>query len=92
MIKIYTIDGCGYCNKLKALLEKEGLPFEEVNASEEENKEEYDEVRAACESDMVPIIRIENELLVPEASFNTIEEAARITKKLYLKYQTPSGE
>lgn len=92
MIKIYTIDNCPYCGELKELLEKEGLPFKEVNTNEDKNKEEYEEVHSACNSDMVPIVRIVNELLVPEQSFNTIEEAARITKKLYLKYQTPSGE
>jgi glutaredoxin len=87
MIKIYTIDDCPYCSEIKTLLEKEGLPFKVVNINEDENKKEYSEVHTACNSDMVPIIRIFDELLVPEQSFNTIEEAARITHKLYLKYQ-----
>ena len=80
------IEDCPYCQKLKGLLSNDNIPFEEIDINKDENKEEYAEVFAASESDMVPIVRIENELLVPEKSFRTIEEAAKISKKLYNQY------
>lgn len=30
-ITVYTTDFCGYCNRVKGLLEARGLPFAEVN-------------------------------------------------------------
>lgn len=32
-ITVYTTDFCGYCNRVKGLLEARGLDYEEVNLS-----------------------------------------------------------
>lgn len=40
-VKIYTTTYCGYCKKAKALLESKGIPFEEVDVTEDDAKREW---------------------------------------------------
>jgi mycoredoxin len=35
MLTMYTTDWCGYCVRLKHSLEREGIPFQEVNIERE---------------------------------------------------------
>jgi len=85
-IKIYSIPECPHCTRLKNLLDEKGYKFTDINANLPENEIEYMEVYKASGVDSVPIIRIENELLVPEKSFNSIEEAVERTIQLYHEY------
>jgi glutaredoxin 3 len=32
-VKIYTVDYCPYCYRAKALLERKGVPFEEIDVT-----------------------------------------------------------
>jgi glutaredoxin 3 len=34
-ITVYTTEPCGYCRTAKALLEKRGIPFEEINLAKD---------------------------------------------------------
>lgn len=85
MIKIYTTESCGFCKQIKELLTKDGVEFTEVNVNLDENVAEYTKIVEATDSDMVPMIRIGNEVLVPNVSFKSIEEAVKITKELITK-------
>ena len=80
-VRIYTIDGCPYCIELKEMLTKDNIEFVEVNVDLEENQIEYNELNRITKSDDVPIIRVGKNLLVPNISFQSINEAATLTKQ-----------
>lgn len=82
MIKVYTMEGCPYCDELKKKLTEMKVEYTEVNTDLPENEAEYEYIAEIADSSMVPLVVVGKNLLVPEKSFNTIEEAASITKKL----------
>ena len=41
MMKIYTNPTCHYCNRLKTVLNEQNVPYEEIQASE--NEEEWND-------------------------------------------------
>lgn len=81
MVKVYSIPQCPYCNDLKEKLTEDNIEFTDVNVLLVENKEEYDEILEKTKSDEVPIVRVGNQLLVPNVSFHSITEAHDLTKK-----------
>ena len=40
-LTMYTTSWCGYCMRLKRSLDREGIPFEEVNIEEDERAAEF---------------------------------------------------
>lgn len=82
MIKIYTIPNCPYCNELKSMLTNEGVEYQEIDVNLPENEEEWNKLHEVTKSDMVPIVLVERQILVPNVSFKTIRECADITKKI----------
>lgn len=84
MVRIYTIDGCPYCNQLKELLQKENIEFTEVNVDLPENENEFNKLHEITKSDDVPVVKIGKQLLVPGVSFTSIKEAAELTKKFLI--------
>ena len=81
MVRIYSIPDCPYCTELKKILTEEGVPFEDINVNLPEHEKEYNELNRVTKSDDVPIVKIGKQLLVPNVSFNSIREAADLTKK-----------
>ena len=81
MIKIYTISNCPYCTELKNILTEEGIEFIDVDVNLEENEAEYNQIHEITKSDQVPIVKVGKQLLVPNVSFATIQEAAYLTKQ-----------
>lgn len=84
MVRIYTIPNCPYCTQLKEMLRTEGVEFTEVNVNDPENDAEYQKLHEVTKSDDVPMIKIGKQLLVPHVSFQSIREAADLTKKLLI--------
>jgi glutaredoxin len=84
MVTIYSIPQCPYCNELKEKLTENNIEFKDVNVFLEENKTEYDAIIEKTQSDEVPIVRVGNQLLVPNVSFHSITEAYDLTKKFLL--------
>ncbi len=82
MIKIYTIPNCPYCNELKTMLANEGVKYEEIDVDLPENEDEWNKLHEITKSDMVPIVLVEKQILIPNVSFKTIRECADITKKI----------
>jgi glutaredoxin 3 len=37
-VQVYTTDYCPYCDRAKALLERRGIPFEEIDVSHDPEK------------------------------------------------------
>ena len=40
LVTMYTTDWCGYCVRLKKLMQREGIPFSEVNIERDEKAAE----------------------------------------------------
>jgi len=80
-VRIYSIPECPYCTELKEILTKEGIEFTDVNVNLPENEKEYDQIYEVTKSEEVPIVLVGKQLLIPNVSFQSIREAADLTKK-----------
>lgn len=81
MVKIYTIPNCPFCTELKDLLKTENIQFSEIDINDKNHFKEVEEIMSASNAEEVPIVRIEQQLLVPNVSFKSIKEAVEITKR-----------
>lgn len=81
MVVVYSIPQCPYCTELKEKLTDDNIEFKDVNVFLTENKEEYEAILEKTNSDEVPIVKVGNQLLVPNVSFHSINEAYDLTKK-----------
>ncbi len=81
MIKIYSMKNCPYCEELKDLLKGEDIEFTSADINEQENKEETDTVFKITKVDSVPIVKVGKQLLAPDVSFTSIQEAFELTKR-----------
>jgi len=82
MIKIYTMENCMYCEELKKRLNEMKVEYTEINTDLKENEAEWEYISELGDSEMVPMVVVNKNLLIAEKSFNTIKEAAELTKKL----------
>jgi len=80
-VRIYSTPECPYCTELKEILTQEGIEFTDVNVNLPENEKEYDQINEVTKSEEVPIVLVGNQLLVPNVSFQSIRQAADLTKK-----------
>jgi glutaredoxin len=80
-VRIYSTPECPYCTELKEILTQEGIEFTDVNVNLPENEKEYDQIHEVTKSEEVPIVLVGNQLLVPNVSFQSIQQAADLTKK-----------
>lgn len=87
MIKIYTMKNCPYCKDLKDMLNKDNINFEEVDIELDENKDEIEKVFEVSGVESVPIARVHNQLVAPDVSFSSIEEAFDIIKTIMSKHK-----
>ena len=85
------MENCPYCKELKELYDKEGIEYENVDINLQENEEESNKVFKVTGVDSVPIVKVGNQLLAPDVSFTSIEEAFEITKMLLKRGVNPIG-
>jgi len=81
MVTIYGFKDCPYCTELKEILTNEGVSFRDVDISLPENEEEFNKIVEISKAEEVPVVKIGNQLLIPNVSFQSIKEAAELTKK-----------
>ena len=81
MVTIYTFPECPYCKELKEIYDNEGIEYRDVNINLPENYVEFGGVMEASKAEEVPVVKIGKQLLVPNVSFQSIREAADLTKK-----------
>lgn len=84
MVRIYTIENCPYCAELKSILTNEGVQYIEINVDLPENEVEFNKLYEFTKCNDVPMVKVGNQLLLPEISFKTIKEAANLTKKFLI--------
>ena len=87
IIKIYSVPDCPYCQELKGYLTSDNIPFTDVDVSLKENEDEYKKINMISKCDEVPIVRVNKQLLVPNRSFRSIQEAFELTKRFYNEEQ-----
>lgn len=80
-IRIYTVSNCPYCSELKEMLTKDNIEYTEVNVSLPENEAEFKKLFEFTKCDDVPIVKVNNHVLLPNTSFQSITEAYETTKK-----------
>jgi glutaredoxin len=81
MIRIYTLKGCGYCNELKELLQKENIEYKDINVDLPENQKEFNKVLEITKSEYLPQILVNKRLLIANKSYQSISEAVELIKK-----------
>lgn len=80
MIVVYGMKKCGFCINLKTKLMQNNIQFNYRDI--DEHKDEFDKIIEKTKKDLVPVILVEKNILVPTISFNTIDEAVDIIKNL----------
>ena len=83
-IIIYTIKDCPYCNTLKSLLLENNIEYEEVDGDLHENDNKFIELNKMTNSMNVPTIIVGDNILVPQISFDTINEAIELIKTMLI--------
>ena len=79
-ISIFVLDGCEHCELLKQLLKEKNINFKEIDI--EKNEKMYEEFSESMQNEFVPAIVIDNKIaLVPQDSFDTIQEAVELIEK-----------
>lgn len=79
-IVIYTMKGCSHCDRLKNKLSEEKISY--INKDIDIYETEYNRISSKLETDFIPLIKIDDEWLVPEKDFDTINECVNKIKKV----------
>lgn len=82
---IYVIPDCPYCHQLKQLLTSANIEYEEIDIDTEAGGELFDSVYEITKSDAVPTIVIDDNILVPNVSFMSIEMALQVIQLILNK-------
>jgi len=80
-IKIYTMEHCPYCRQLKRMLDILKIDYIDVNIDADDVKKEYADAKKVVNSDLIPLIKIGDNYLVPEKDFKSVPECANIIFK-----------
>jgi len=75
-IEIYTTQWCGYCARAKALLERKGASFEEMDVMEDEAKRA--EMRSRSKRTTVPQIFINGQHIGGSDELAALESAGKL--------------
>ena len=73
MITMYSTTWCGYCRRLKSALEREGVPYEEVNIAEDPASAEW-VMGVNGGNQTVPTFRFPDGSALPTPSLAPVQE------------------
>lgn len=79
-IIVFTMEGCPWCSKLKEELDKNGIEYDQRDVDEYSTM--YENFVKITKSDLLPAMLVGKNALVPQKSFNTIEEAVKVATDL----------
>ena len=80
-VRVFGIEGCSYCEEIKTKLTEGKIDYRYIDIDLDENQEEVIKVFNVAQSDRVPVIVVGSTILVPEKSFDTIDEAYETIKR-----------
>jgi len=83
-VKVFHSENCPFCKKLTEGLDKLKITFEEIDVDSKDGEKEFLKLYKFTKSENIPIVIVDNQVLIPQISFNTIEEALISINKLYL--------
>jgi glutaredoxin 3 len=72
-VRIYSTNWCGYCRAAKALFERKGVPYEEIDASDPEIRQ--DMIQRAMGRRTVP------QIFIGEAHIGGYDEVAALDRR-----------
>lgn len=75
-IRVYTTTWCPYCVSAKKLLDKKGLPYEEINVEDDDEKREW--LVATTGRRTVPQIFIGEQSIGGSDELHALEKAGRL--------------
>jgi glutaredoxin 3 len=75
-IEMYTTQWCGYCARARALLEKKGAAYEEMDVMEDAGKR--DEMRARTNRTSVPQIFINGQHIGGSDELSALEQQGKL--------------
>ena len=81
MTRVYSVENCPYCKELKEMLTKDNIPFVDIDVNKPENESEFQKLFEITKCDDVPMVKVGNQILVPNVSFRSIQECANLTKQ-----------
>jgi glutaredoxin 3 len=81
-VQVYTTDYCPYCDRAKALLQKRGIPYEEIDVSEDHEKRAW--LVKATGRRTVPQIFIKGESIGGSDELHALDRSGELKKKLSL--------
>ena len=79
-VLVFTMEGCPWCTKLKEQLDDAGIEY--VARDVNEYSTMYDKFVEITDSELLPALLIGKQALVPQKSFNTIDEAVSTVQDL----------
>ena len=79
-VTVYTTNYCPYCTRAKNLLKKKGIPFNEVDLSDNDEKREA--LSAQTGSMTVPMIFIGDEFVGGSDDLHALDAAGELDKKV----------
>lgn len=82
MVTVYSMPSCPYCDDLKNKLKDKNIEFRDVNITLDENQIEFDKIKKVAIIDEVPVVRLFKQLLLPNVSFKTIDQAVSIIENI----------
>jgi glutaredoxin len=84
IVKVYSIENCPYCIELKQMLTTENIKFIDIDINLPENEAEFNKLYEITQCDEVPVVKVGKQILVPNTSFNSIQECYELTKKFLI--------
>ncbi len=82
MVTIFSMKNCSYCDDLKSQLTNLNIEYVDINIRTKGGKLELEKLSKIIKTDYVPIIIVNKNVLIPETSFQTIEQAVNIIQDL----------
>jgi glutaredoxin len=80
---VFTMKGCPWCQQLKEQFDEKGIEYEAKDVDEYSTM--YDNFVKITESDLLPAMLVGKNALVPQKSFNSIDEAVKTAENLLLE-------
>jgi len=81
-IKIFYSENCPYCEKLINGLNELNIDFEDINIDTNIGYKKYLKLRNFTKNDGIPCAIVGNQVIIPDVSYKTIDEAITLIKSL----------